>query len=282
MEKLLVAVDFSKTSAHAVKYASWLSIQLSAGLTALNVSDTPRMEEAVSDKVRREFQEKREQSLLQQLVRFTSPYPDKSEEPLSAVARLDCRVRWGGVVDELIAEAQQIDAGLIIVGARAKHQLWDHLFGSVTTALIARSPVPVLVVPEGASYREVQRIAFASEITLDEHRVFEWLHDFAKKLDAEVERFYVNILPEEQDKWKEEIIRQTWPEDAPPRAERLTMIRERSVLKGIDYYLKKYPSEMLALYVPQRAFPKRLLHKSLSKQLAYRTNIPMLVFKGGG
>jgi len=279
MKKLLVAVDFSKSSSYAVEYASWLGLRLQADLTALHVSGIIRMEETVSEKVRREFQEKREQSLLQQLLRFTSPYPNKAEEALSAVGRIDCRVRRGEVVEELIAGAQQINADLIIVGTRAKHQLWDHLFGSVTTALIARSPIPVLVIPEGAAYCEVQRIAFASEITLDERRVFEWLHGFAERLSAEVERFYVNILPEEQDKWKEEIIRQTWPEDAPPRAERLTMIRERSVLKGIDYYLEKYPSEMLALYVPQRAFPERLLHKSLSKQLAYRTNIPMLVFK---
>jgi nucleotide-binding universal stress UspA family protein len=279
MEKLLVAVDFSSASAHAVQYASWLKLQTKAGLEALHVYSAPKVEETLSKKTKDQFLRHYRSDLMQHLKRFTTPAPDRAEEPLSSVGRLHCRLREGKVVDQIIVHAKEEKTDLIVVGTRAKHQLWNHLFGSVTTELIARSPCPVLVVPEGSNYRQVHRIAFASEITLDETSVFNWLESFANSLDAGVERFFVNVLPEEQDKWKEELIRTTWEAAPASIRERITMIREKTVLKGIDYYLEKYPSEMLALYVPQRAFVERLLHRSLSRQLAYQTQIPLLVVK---
>lgn len=279
MKKLLVAVDFSPASAHAVAYASWLSLQTKAELEALHVYRPPQVEETLSEKDREHFLQQVHERHMQRLKRFTTPTPDRAEESLGALGRIQCSLRAGAAVDGIIEQAVAGEADLIIVGTRAKHHLWNHLFGSVTTELIARSPCPVLVVPEGASYQQVKRIAFASEITLDESAVFNWLEAFADRLEAEVERFFVNILPEEQDKWKEELIQTTWKASAASIRERITMIREKTVMEGVDYYLEKYPSEMLALYVPRRAFPERILHRSLSRQLAYRTQIPMIVVK---
>ena len=65
-------------------------------------------------------------------------------------------------------------------------------------------------------------------------------------------------------------------EEAPPV---VTVIREKSVQDGIEYFLEKYPVELLALYVPQRAFFEQIFHRSVSKSIAYSTWIPLLVCK---
>jgi len=53
----------------------------------------------------------------------------------------------GGALHRILEFAQEQDADLIVVGASTRPPLASRLLGSVPLALIAASPLPVLVVP---------------------------------------------------------------------------------------------------------------------------------------
>jgi nucleotide-binding universal stress UspA family protein len=281
MNKILVTSDFSDASRYAWEYAKWLELKTQATLVALHVQPEIRAEETVGEDIVRRVQEKDEKLMLQKLKKFTTPYPHNTQVKVTPVTPIRCIVRTGHIADQIIRTGREEEADLIIVGTRAKHHLWEHLLGSVTTSLIARSPIHVLVVPEGAKYKDIRNIAFATELSLQDAAVFSRLDRFAGKLGATVHRVFVNTLPSEQEKLKEEVIdvEGELKKNSPETSRRVTMIRESTVIKGIDYYLEKHPSEMVALYAPHRGFPESILHRSVSKRLAYHAHLPLLVMK---
>jgi nucleotide-binding universal stress UspA family protein len=61
----------------------------------------------------------------------------------------EARLREGRTVEEIIAQAEEIEAGLVIVGSRRRGRLARMALGSVSTGLAHRSQCPVLIVREG-------------------------------------------------------------------------------------------------------------------------------------
>ena len=125
----------------------------------------------------------------------------------------------------------------------------------------------------GIIREEVSRIALAVDIRQQKEPVLPAVQAIASALGAELRPFYVNLLPEEQDQFKEESLRKAGQE--------VTMVRERTLVDGVDYFLEKYPSEMLAMYLPKRAFFNDLLRGRLPRHLAWNAPEPLLLIREG-
>ena len=271
MKKLLVAVDFSPASQYAYEYAEWLSLQLGGTLSAVYVNTATHAESTIPEEKRKEMIQKENEGYKERLHQFTANYPNRDEEALTEVRPEQLLVVVGRVVPAIIKVALEIKAEAIVVGTRSKHNLRDHLFGSVTTHLIGQSPCPLIIVPEGAAYKTIGRIALAVDIHQQKRPVLHAVQEIANALGAELRPFYVNLLPEEQDQFKEEPLKKAGHE--------ITMVRERTLVEGVDYFLEKYPSEMLALYLPRQAFLKGLLRGRLSRHLAWNAPAPLLLIR---
>ena len=144
MKTLLVAVDFSDASRHVIDCAAGLARELSARIVLLHVVEPissyvpvgaamdvietaplPVMEEDL--KVQQE-----------QLVRMAMGM--ENVETLAVI---------GLAADEIVGQAAERGAALIVLGSHGRGALYHLFAGSVVTGVIKRSKVPVLVVPIG-------------------------------------------------------------------------------------------------------------------------------------
>jgi nucleotide-binding universal stress UspA family protein len=53
----------------------------------------------------------------------------------------------GAIVETVLAQAESLDAGLIVVGSHGHGAAYDLLVGSISAGLIRKAEVPVVVVP---------------------------------------------------------------------------------------------------------------------------------------
>ena len=137
-EKLLLATDGLESTALASRAAVDLAKEDGAELHVVHVWHTvpsPRF-----DSVIRSGLEDVGRETLEEQVRWI-------EEQGGTVA--GAHLVEGRAVEAIVEQAEEIGAGLVIVGSRGMGRLGRMVMGSVSTGLAHRSPCPVLIVREG-------------------------------------------------------------------------------------------------------------------------------------
>ena len=135
---ILVALDDSPASASALEEAIDLAQSEGARLTLISVAELPRWQLPSYP--------------------YVIPYPNRRERVREAeelLARAEAGVpesvpvstfvRWGPVVTEILKRVRAGEHDLVVVGSRGLGPAGSLILGSVSRALLARSPVPVLV-----------------------------------------------------------------------------------------------------------------------------------------
>ena len=139
---ILVSVDFSDATPRILRAAGRLTRALSGKLWLLHVAE-PEPEfvgyeagpDVVRDQVAREYRDEH---------RRIQEYADAMRDEGLAVTALLIR---GAIVETVIAEAERLDADLLIVGSHGYGAVYDLLVGSVSRGILKHANIPVLVVP---------------------------------------------------------------------------------------------------------------------------------------
>lgn len=142
--RILVAVDGSEHARSALQLATRLAAEQGASLTVLNVISTPhvltteldvapldpRLVDGVYDRLRQAARQWLDTWLLEDVP-----------------AALPCTpvLREGFPPDEILAQVEEGDHDLLVMGAHGRSGLRGALVGSVTGRVIRACPVPVLV-----------------------------------------------------------------------------------------------------------------------------------------
>ncbi|HTR50780.1 MAG TPA: universal stress protein [Kofleriaceae bacterium] len=136
--RILVPVDFSPNSEHALDYAVNLASRLDATVHVLNVIGiptlgVPELGVAVTSGV------------IDSIVRENQDAVDKLVAARKTKAKLaDGILRTGDPRDTILQVAAEIGADLIVMGTHGRRGLTRALVGSVAEAIVRTSPVPVL------------------------------------------------------------------------------------------------------------------------------------------
>lgn len=140
---LLVAVDFTECSEHALVRALDLASQLGARVTALHVYALPVLRVADSDIM----------PSAEEAARITANAETSLDALVAKHARpgvqLDRLLRSGRPpVEEINATAAELGSGMIVVGTHGRGAIGRALLGSVAMDVIRTAKVPVLTVHE--------------------------------------------------------------------------------------------------------------------------------------
>ncbi|MGL5632278.1 MAG: universal stress protein [Azovibrio sp.] len=144
IKRLLVATDLSAPASHAVERAAVLARDLEASLDILHV-----MELGTLDKLRRlvgDLPEEFEASLLESVGAELRQLVERMEEETGV--RPQTQVASGSLLPMLTEEADDLDASLIVLGARGAGVLRRLLLGSTADRMLGKTSRPLLVVKE--------------------------------------------------------------------------------------------------------------------------------------
>jgi nucleotide-binding universal stress UspA family protein len=141
--KILIAVDGSKSSESAVKFAAkifkiykkdiHITLLTIQDDTALKVFKKYSKKGAVDDFLREESDKD---------LAWSIKYLKKTDLPHDMV------IRYGNPCEEIITEIKSSPYELIILGAKGRSVWTDLILGSVAQRISAISPIPVMVVKE--------------------------------------------------------------------------------------------------------------------------------------
>jgi nucleotide-binding universal stress UspA family protein len=182
--QVLVPVDFSEPSRAALGYAAALAGRLGASLTALHVtSPYASYEQLPAFPAQAPIGPERLQRLEQELQRFVSA---AGGEPAARVV-----VREGDPADEILAEAADGAADLVVLGTHGRRSFERWILGSVTDRVARSADRSVLVVPPQLATPASGRIVCALDLSDSSGRTLERAVELAAALGARLSVLYV-------------------------------------------------------------------------------------------
>ena len=137
LKRILVPVDFSESSLKALHYATTLASEFGSEIYLVNVVQPFLLSGDVFVDL----------AALQSTVQRNA---SREIQTLCKGIGVKChwKVREGGAAHEIVKEAKEINADLIIIGTHGRNGLPHALIGSVAERVVRLAPCPTLVVRE--------------------------------------------------------------------------------------------------------------------------------------
>lgn len=152
MNKILVPVDFSETSANALSYAIQLFGPSSLEISVLHSYDT-RSSAALLMKNIDGVLEKDAKNKMNELIQAVQEkYPDANLKP---------KIIKRPTVSAIASLGDSGDFDFIVMGTKGASGLKEVFMGSVAGGVISKTSAPVIVVPANYSFRSLDEIVFA-------------------------------------------------------------------------------------------------------------------------
>ncbi len=137
---ILVAVDGSRAAAKALEEAVDLARSERARVTLISVAELPRWRFS-GFPLALPFPDEA------QLVREAESIVERAEELVPDDVPVSTVVRRGPVAQAILKRIETGEHDLVVLGSRGLGPTGSLILGSVSRAVLARSPVPVLVAP---------------------------------------------------------------------------------------------------------------------------------------
>lgn len=278
---LLFPTDFSEASVKAFETAWYFAKQLKLPITLLHVYPVPITTAPVDDAGITEISEETilatEQAMEERLKQYKEDLKAQYNRHGNDTIRVDTMLKMGFVADEVLHAAEQINAKFIILGVQHTSNIKRAIFGSITGAILRRSKIPVITVPESFSFSGIKQIAYATDLTYADNDVINKLIELAEICGASLKCFHVhNSELTIENSIIQDFITQ-YKNEANRGLISFQLIDNISTVDGIDYFVKENKIDLLALY-KQKHYWIDLFDKSISKQMAFHSTVPLLIY----
>lgn len=268
--KVLVLTDFSTLSKVALQYAIKMSTKLPIELAILNVvrldgvpQSNMRLKQ-VEGMVMKIAEEEGEKMLAE--VRT------KTKAPVSFKA-----IKGHTVTDVLKRYTNQNYVNLVVMGSQGASQLKRIRLGGTTVSVIDSITAPVLAIPKFAEFGNFARIVYATDLK-DIKAELDLIIPFASIFGTHIHTVHVvssvDKQVDEQRAMAEKAIDKTGYKKIDFR-----LIIDDDVPEAIDNFIRQTKADLLTTFTHELNLYEKLFGLSVTRNLAYQGNIPLLAFK---
>jgi nucleotide-binding universal stress UspA family protein len=280
MQTILVPSDFSKNAGTALRYGIRLSRLLKCRLAVFHCThQTPYTvlaaanEEEMELMIRKDEEEKKKK--LTKDVHTAYKYLGYDGIPSTTKVIVQFHPLF---IEKTIDVAAQLKADLIVMGTHGASGISKVFFGSNTSVMISKSPVPVLAIPEKIKYRNIDTIVYSSDLENVEKELSRII-PFAKALQAAIEILHIDYGNDYGNK------KTALAEDVISKCgyRKVRLIKQKAsdkpLIKQIRQYLEKNTAQWLVMFTKERSFWNKILAGSKTTDLSMALILPLLSLK---
>lgn len=271
--KILIPTDFSPLSKVAVQYAVALGKKRKAELVLLSVVS---LDSAPGRGVLNVqfLVEKMTENAAEDCAKLISEIRSENKETINITSM----VVSGSPVEDVVTDyAQHNDIDLIVMGTKGATGLKKVVFGSNAAAVINKSDIPVIVVPEFARFTNLKDVVYATDIAnlKDELKT---VVSIAKDFNATVHILHiVSAVGEEKLDKKQTVANLTKAMDYKKITFAVSLHDDAA--EGIDQYVLEHKPDMLVMFTHELTFFEKIFGQSVTREMAFLSHVPLLTYK---
>ena len=275
MKTILLPTDFSKNSINAVHYAMDLLENESCELYIINVQTASSF---ISD----DLMTMSSSATIYQTLIGTAKKSIKNlihiieTEYKNEKHKFHSIVDYDNFVDAInqVSESKSVD--LIIMGTKGATGAQKVIFGSNTARIMQRCNTPVLAIPDGCNYTNIDNIVFTSNYSkICDAKMLKPLLDIAKLYNSKIDVLH---LLEGESLTKDQEINKTFLDSCLSKvAHEFIDLKSENIFKTVQDYIVNNDIKMLSMISRKHSFLERLFTRHLVETFAFKIDIPFLV-----
>jgi nucleotide-binding universal stress UspA family protein len=270
MKTIIVPTDFSPVSINAMNYAADMAQAIGASLVLLNVYQVP-----VS------FTEVPVVNIsLEELQKISEEKTLRLKKDLEHISSGNLKVyaesRLGEVVDEIEALCKSLNPFAVVMGTKGATGLEQLFLGSNTLTAIRHLTHPVIVVPPGAVFSGIRKIAFACDFSeVVESTPGEKIVSVCKTFNASLHVLNVDyknrhFKPETPE---EALMLHTMLEEIHPAYD---YIEHPDVVEGIHEFTENRGFDLVITIPKKHKLLSGLFAKNHTREMVFHSHIPIM------
>jgi nucleotide-binding universal stress UspA family protein len=275
MKRILVPVDFSPTSKKAFRFAVDIASRSGAAILLYHLY-TPGTKAMLGSKENiLEYNKRAEESNLKRLQRLKkSVLADTTEIPVSTI------IGRAPIINNILGFAEHNHIDMIVMGTQGASGLKKVTVGSVAAKIMAKSGIPVLLVPEKFEWKSPENIVFISSFHKADKSAWPVVLEITKLYEALLT--LVNISDSEDsltytDKNNFEMYAYGLQREFNDIRIQFKQLKTNSIIKTMENLPEEIPYDLLIMVRRKLGFLNRLFQGSFTKKIAYITTLPLLI-----
>ncbi|HNW89769.1 MAG TPA: universal stress protein [Bacteroidales bacterium] len=177
MKQIVVAIDFSKHSTHALEFAITIANVIHSHIMMVWV-DKPDSDDSIFDNADHEHR----QEAKQRLEELVSKYSKTLKK-----GKLTYKLRKGKIYKEIANQAKYNDAYLIVAGSHGVSGFESFWIGSNASKIVTYSPCPVITLRESFPMKKsIQKVVLPIDNSTSTRQKVPFAMDFAKCFCSEI------------------------------------------------------------------------------------------------
>lgn len=269
MKQIIVAIDFSKCSLHALEYTIPLANRINANILLVWVDNT-RSDESVYasplDTSRKEINEN-----FDEIIEKYNSSLEKGE--------ITYKIRKGKVHIELANQAKYSDAMLVVTGTHGVTGFEEFWIGSNAYRIVTYAPCPVITVRSNYEIKDtIDKIVLPIDSTLETRQKIPFATKWAKIFNSEIHvlSLYstsIKAVKSRVDNYSKQVIKFLEEENV---SYKLAGIDADNITKSTIDYASEVGAEMIAIMTEQETTTANLFLGAYAQQMVNHSPIPVL------
>lgn len=264
----IVPLDFSENSTKALEFALVMAARKKGKITLIHVVevvyDFASQSAVALDGL---FQES-EQHLKTYIERYQSPDVE-----------MDYEILEGNTAINVARIAAEREANLIIMGTQGASGIAKALIGTTAVNMIREARCPVLIVPAQAKAAEIKKVTLALEFANHEEPFIDWIIAMSNRWDLALEILHIKTNQDFREELAAIGMEGYLEKKYPGEMIKIHMFYAESASDGLEMYVEEHANMILVMCHQHRNLWDQIIQKSQSIQLAYHTDVPLLIMR---
>jgi nucleotide-binding universal stress UspA family protein len=284
MKTIAVLTDFSDHSEHVTRYALHLAQKIKANILLFNAflvpsdipiaaqvawpsDEYPEMENYSCDKLKVLCKKLEDELKAKSFAGFFKP-------------AITSQCEEGFIANTLNKLEENKDVILMVIGTHSTDDLSTFLMGNNCRQIIDAAKLPLMIIPKNAPIGNIEKFAFATDITYSDVAYINALASLAKQFPAEI--MITNVNPDTPLDSENDAAVHLFINDVTNEVDYSKIsyrsIPNTSVKKGLEWLIANISFDMLVMVHRKSSFFEFFYKSSISKKMAACSTVPLLVY----
>jgi nucleotide-binding universal stress UspA family protein len=271
MNSILVGTDYTPAGNRAVRYAAELAFHQKATLVVVHATQLMLVTESPLDL--RYIMEEMELADHRRMNSLEAALHKKYDNRL----KLKTVVETGFVRDILRKKMHEHHPDLIVMGMPQVDFLSKKIFGSTSVQVLSATNSPILIIPEKVSYKPIRNVVLAADgQAIQSKKGKAFLHHWLETTQAHLSYLHVkdDLYPGTLAAYWKNMHKQFGTDEKDVHV--LSDITGQTA-EIIHQWAKKEKADWIVAVARERNLFWRIIHESISKKLAYLSQLPILI-----